>query len=468
MRNKKNIYVYEKNKEALEFLKDFFKGHGEYSASFFPDVKTLKKSLKKQCHAVIAGSPEGLERVKALGPGCPILAMISPDDATGGLSSVVKHNIESYMLPPYYKEDLEYKLRTVSTRKDLFESLYSEKNDLEAVAELTYMLSSTLDPKEVLYLVVKKLSDIIKVTRCSVLSIGLGEKRYASVVSTFESPVIKDIRLDLKKYPEIMKAFRTKNAVVIKDAMTDPLMRSVRKIIAPIGIRSIVVAPVIFRDEVIGTLFLRTSRAGHVFTDREVKLVNAIANASANALYNAFLFEKVASEKAALEKLAITDFLTGVYNIRYFYHRLDDEFARHQRYNTPLSCIMFDLDYFKKINDTFGHRVGDIVLREFAQLVRRHTRKNDVFARYGGEEFILLLPQTGLQGAVVEAGRLREIINAYRFKALKGSKAKLTASMGIAACPHKKIKTQDNLIAFADNALFEAKNMGRNRVVVFR
>ena len=108
------------------------------------------------------------------------------------------------------------------------------------------------------------------------------------------------------------------------------------------------VIPVIFRNEVIGTLFLRTSRAGHTFTEREIRLCNAIANAATNALYNAFIYEKLETEKTKLEKFAITDYLTDVYNIRYFYHRLEGEFSRAQRYKAPLSCIMFDIDYFKR------------------------------------------------------------------------------------------------------------------------
>ena len=171
----------------------------------------------------------------------------------------------------------------------------------------------------------------------------------------------------------------------------------------------------IFRDEVIGTLLLRTSKTGRTFTEREIRLCTAIANASANALYNAFLYDRVVREKTLLQRLAITDYLTGIYNIRYFYKRLEEEFSRAERYITPLSCMMFDIDHFKKINDTYGHRIGDIVLREFAQLVKSHTRKADIFARYGGEEFIMLLPQTILKGAMDKAELIRKAVKKYQF-----------------------------------------------------
>ena len=242
-------------------------------------------------------------------------------------------------------------------------------------------------------------------------------------------------------------------------------MQSVRDIIKPLGIKSILVLPIIFREKVIGTLFLRTSRKVHTFSANEVRLLNAIASASANALYNAFLFEQVEDEKTRLEKLAITDYLTGIFNIRYFYHRIIEEFSRSQRYAFPVSSLMLDIDHFKKVNDVYGHKTGDMVLKEFAQLVKKHLRKSDVFARYGGEEFIVLLPQTSLDGAVVEAERIRKCVKDHKLKSLK-NKAQLTVSIGIATYPDPRIKTHDDLIACSDDALFTAKQRGRDQIVV--
>jgi len=233
-----------------------------------------------------------------------------------------------------------------------------------------------------------------------------------------------------------------------------------------LGIRSILVIPIIFREKVIGTLLLRTSRKGQTFTGNEIKLLNAIANASANALYNAFLFEQAEDEKTRLEKLAITDYLTGIYNIRYFYHRIIEEFSRCQRYSQSIGCLMVDIDHFKKINDAYGHKTGDRVLKEFAQLLKKHSRKSDVLARYGGEEFIFLLPQTPLKGVLLEAERIRKSVKDHKFKSMKYKKG-LTVSIGISVYPHIKITTHDDLITYADDALFTAKESGRDRVVVY-
>jgi len=254
--------------------------------------------------------------------------------------------------------------------------------------------------------------------------------------------------------------------VIIRDVASDPLMKSVKDIVVPLGIRSILVMPIIFRKKVIGTLFLRTSRARHEFSENEIRLLTTISDACANTLYNAFLFTQTEDEKTRLEKLAITDFLTGIYNIRYFYHRIIEEFSRSERYALPISCLMIDIDFFKKINDAYGHKTGDAVLKEFSLLLKHYTRKSDVLARYGGEEFIVMLPQTPIDGAIAEAERMRSAIKDHKFKSLK-NQIGITVSIGISAFPNARIKTHDELISAADDALYEAKKSGRDRVIVF-
>ncbi len=466
MTMKKEILIYENGSETLKFLRSFFKDKKEYSVHFIEqDRDSLKKELaKKKPDAVIISSPEGLRHLKPADVNCPVIALISTN-TTEGIHSAVKSDVECYLLSPFHKEELDYTLKTVLDKKGWIESLYEGRGDPYALVEFASLASSTLNPREVLYLIVKKISEMIKVTRCSMISINAENQRYADVVSTHEAPDVTNLRIDLQKYPEIRKALSKKEAVVIQDVQKDPVMKEVKDIMAQIGIRSVVVIPVFFRDEVIGTLLLRTSRKGKAFTKGEIRLCIALANASSNALYNAFLYERLDKEKTRLEKLAITDYLTGIYNIRYFYKRLEEELSRTVRYKIPLSCIMLDIDHFKKVNDNYGHRIGDIVLREFAQLIKRHTRKSDLFARYGGEEFILLLPQTSVKGAIIEAERLRNIVKEHSFKALKDGH-KITVSLGIACAPGKEIKNYDDLIHMADNALFKAKEKGRDRFIL--
>ncbi|MFZ2196837.1 MAG: sensor domain-containing diguanylate cyclase, partial [Thermodesulfovibrionales bacterium] len=394
----------------------------------------------------------------------PVIAVIT-GKIEKGLDTAITHNVNCYIYSPYLEKDLAYKLERIIMERNEFDSMKHEIWELGICAELSQLISTTLDPKELLYKIVRKIADVMAVNRSSIIRVDWLRKS-AIVVASHEDPNMPGIRLNLKKYPEILAALASKEPILINDISTDPLMKKVREIIMPLGIRSILVIPIIFHEKVIGTLFLRTSKTERTFSASEIQLLNTIAKTSANALYNAFLFEQVEDEKARLEKLAVTDFLTGIYNIRYFYQRIIEEFNRSERYIIPISCLMLDIDHFKSINDAYGHKIGDTVLQEFSKLLRRFIRKVDVLARYGGEEFIILLPQTSMNGALAEAERIRTSIKKHKFKSLK-NKGGLTVSIGISYFPHPEVQTHDDLISFADDALYKAKNSGRDKVIIY-
>ncbi len=462
--HKRGIAVLAKEKSAVKFLEGFSKKKELYKFHFYKTPHVFIRNLDKTSPEALIIEQTFLSKVKEKSTKLPILALIT-GAAKKGIETAIHYQVDRYIVKPYMDIDLEYKLETIILKNHATDKMLSEIRELEVVVELTNMISGTLNPNEVLFRIVRKIAEVMPVSRCSIIRVDWIH-RYAYVIATVEDPKIKGLKLNLKKYPEIMAALKSKKPVVIEDTDRDPIMRNVRDLIAPLGIRSILVVPMLLRDKVIGTLFLRTSRIDHVFSDNEVRLLNAIGTASANALYNAFLFEQIEDEKTRLEKLSITDYLTGVYNIRYFYHRSIEEFSRSERYNLPASCLMLDIDHFKKINDTYGHKVGDKVLKEFAQVLKKGIRKSDVLARYGGEEFILLLPQTPPEGAFKEAERLRIMIGRHNFKYLKGRK-KISVSIGIANYPHDNVKEHEDLITFADDALFKAKNSGRNKVVIY-
>lgn len=166
-----------------------------------------------------------------------------------------------------------------------------------------------------------------------------------------------------------------------------------------------------------------------------------------------------------LGSAAHTDSLTKIYNKRYLLEVLEVEFKRAKALHTDFSLLFFDLDHFKKVNDTHGHDAGDMVLREFAALVRtNHIRPKDVFARYGGEEFILLLANTGLKDAADIAERIRSAIETHAF-IYEGKRIPVTTSMGLAELK-TGIESAGTLLKHADQALYAAKNAGRNRLVV--
>ncbi len=176
---------------------------------------------------------------------------------------------------------------------------------------------------------------------------------------------------------------------------------------------------------------------------------------------------------AELEQLALRDGLTGLYNHRFFQETFEQELARARRYKLEVGLLFVDVDFFKRLNDTLGHPVGDAVLKQIAELLsvreeRADTefrgRVSDIVARYGGEEFVLVLPQTGRAGAAVKASRLRTLIEQFRFTSDDGvAVGKVTVSIGVAVYPEDGT-TKQELVDRADAALYVAKDRGRNRI----
>ena len=167
-----------------------------------------------------------------------------------------------------------------------------------------------------------------------------------------------------------------------------------------------------------------------------------------------------------VERLAITDHLTGLFNRRHFNTIMAMEFNSTKRYKTPLCCLMIDLDHFKDINDEFGHQAGDNVLKEFSKILTKTVRNVDIAARWGGEEFIVLMPKINEQESLVAAKRLLKTVSKHKFKGIKGKK--ITISVGICCIPDSKIKSMDKMVDSADKAMYLAKSNGRNRVEIFK
>ena len=171
------------------------------------------------------------------------------------------------------------------------------------------------------------------------------------------------------------------------------------------------------------------------------------------------------AEATRLHALAVTDGLTQIANHRAFQDRLREEFRRAQRYDDPLALILIDLDHFKKVNDTFGHQVGDEVLVAMAACLRLAVRETDFVARYGGEEFAVVLPKTHLAGALTVAER----VAADMLKIKAGPSAvRVTGSFGVSSFPGRSVNTSEQLVRTADEALYRAKREGRNKISLFQ
>jgi len=178
----------------------------------------------------------------------------------------------------------------------------------------------------------------------------------------------------------------------------------------------------------------------------------------------AFSYLRRYESEAALELASNTDPMTGVSNRRHFMPLLRQEIIRGHRLNSRVSLLMLDIDHFKKINDTYGHPTGDMVICTLADICRRESREIDVVARLGGEEFAILLPETAMQDALVVAERVRAAVENTSVKSMDNVEFRFTVSIGAAEQPRDD-KSEEKLIGMADAALYQAKTSGRNRVV---
>jgi len=335
--------------------------------------------------------------------------------------------------------------------------------DLRQVLHILKAISARRDASEVLYAFTRRIADALDLDRCSVVRIRSNSSD-AHVLASHEDPEVKDIRIDLAKYPEVVAALDRGTGIVINDVSDDPLVASCRSALVESGIAALVVLPLILFDSRLGSFLLRAARRTRGFTEREVHFCELVAESTSNALERAYLLEELRQANENLQHLARTDGLTGLYNQRYFRERFDEEVARALRYHTPLALMFLDVDDFKNINDTYGHMVGDEVLREIAARTLRSTRQVDLVARYGGEEIVVLLPQTDRAGAIRHGVRLLERIAQRPFEGLPEA-VRITASIGLAVLDRGAHRNPDALLSEADSALYKAKRIGKNRLV---
>lgn len=230
--------------------------------------------------------------------------------------------------------------------------------------------------------------------------------------------------------------------------------------------KSLLSVPMIWHNQIIGVITLGSSVEYH-FSKKDLTIVKIIASQAAIAIQNATKYQKT-------EERSLMDELTGVYNFRAFDVMLQDMVLEAEMKEEKLSLLMIDLDYFKQVNDRYGHSAGNIVLKEVAKVLKEQTRREDVIARYGGEEFTIIIPNTDCQKANTIAERIRDAIENHPVKIRdnlndnKDIKIYVTASIGVAAYPHMASSGQE-LIRHADRAMYiGSKQAGRNRVSVYQ
>ncbi|MFY9268905.1 MAG: diguanylate cyclase [Candidatus Manganitrophaceae bacterium] len=250
-------------------------------------------------------------------------------------------------------------------------------------------------------------------------------------------------------------AYEKRAPVMVEDPDRHPLKENT-PLHRPL-LRHLLSIPLIRNEKIAGILtVINKKEKEEPFSSDDIDALSMLCVNAAVAIDNARFLEET-------EKQAITDGLTGLYNHREFQKRLSEEIERAERYDKTLSLMMLDIDHFKVFNDTYGHPVGDAILKEIAKMIRQGIRAIDFPTRYGGEEFAVILPETAGANALKVAERIRQSIDSAPFVTPAGQPVRLSVSVGIAFFPEDG-KKREALILAADQALYFAKKTGRNRV----
>ncbi len=339
--------------------------------------------------------------------------------------------------------------------------LFGNTQSTLAETQVLYHIAQALIHSESLWEVLQNLvENISQFLPAHLAALHILDIEKSNITETVIAGAVTD-EIELADFDELMDGLTGWSIRELKPAYSpkgspDPRESAIaQKRRSDAGYGSVVIVPLIYRGNVLGSISVVNRDDQPDFSNRDIGILETIANQAAIAIENARLFEEI-------QWLATTDELTGIHNRRHFFELGRLEIERARRYGHSLSAIMLDIDNFKKVNDTFGHSVGDQVLRELAQVCLSGIREFDILGRYGGEEFAVVLPETQLSEACITAERLRQLIKENAFNTTAGDLS-VTISLGVAEFSDE-ITDLATLLDLADSALYVAKQAGRNCV----
>ncbi|MBI5267538.1 MAG: sensor domain-containing diguanylate cyclase [candidate division Zixibacteria bacterium] len=330
--------------------------------------------------------------------------------------------------------------------------LEKSQAQLAVIYENTRTMAALLEPDAVVREVMQIMNVMLGYQHCAMIfSDKSGEFYWRARTSgghtNFHLKAIPHDRTEL-----VRKVFNLQEPIRLKDVAERPDYAPLQ----PTS-RSLALVPMIAHRHTVGLLVAESDEAA-LFKDRDIQQLTIVARSAALAQENAELHKRTA-------ELTIIDELTDTFNYRYFVQKFQEEKKRALRYKAPLSIIMVDIDWFKKLNDSYGHEVGNVVLRELSRVIKGCVRDVDIFCRYGGEEFVVILPQTPQSEAAVIGERIRSQIENTVVDTGKTGKVKVTVSVGISSYPENG-KSHEDLVSVADQALYRAKGSGKNLVCI--
>ncbi len=345
----------------------------------------------------------------------------------------------------------------------LLNKLEDQVHRAELLSDLIRLFSSAIQIDELLDRVVSRSTDVLGDTAFIVLSGDEGQIRLESAFSKDPGRLVKMlvsmVNLRGLALGQLSDVLTRRQPVVISNLQQANIPAELKPFLEKFSLVSLVAVPIQTKDIVLGA-FVSLGSDPKTFNEDDVATASALADFTAIALENAGLF-------AELQRTAITDSLTGAYNTRFFHEILGRETARAERYTTPLSLLMIDIDSFKVVNDTFGHVVGNKVLSQIANTLKQSIRNTDFVFRCGGDEFGAVLPGTNLEGAMRAAEKiLQKVESADILRALGYNADPVTVSIGLSE--YHRGSHFETLVAEADQALYASKRSSKNCARAFK
>lgn len=395
-----------------------------------------------------------------------ILSVVLAQVITGGLDSLMKGTLIvstgdlSYRLEVRSKDEIGM----LATRfNDMIVALEANRKaldrkifEIETLFKASQAMNFQNEVEKLIKQILEMASQALKAERSSIMLLADGSDELVTKIvygiDAQKGTVEPTHQTRIKSGEGVAgTVLRTGQSIIVNEGHNDPLFKSFETT-APFEhlIRNLISVPLKIKERVTGVINIVNKYEEAGFNSDDQRLLEALASQAAMAVEHARLYE-----------MAITDGMTKLYIHRYFQARLEEEILRAKRYHTTVSLILFDVDHFKKFNDTYGHQQGDVVLMETAKLLKTAIRDTiDIPARYGGEEFTIILPETDSQGAHLVAERLRKTIESYEYPG-QGIPLKVTVSLGISTFPDHA-SNRATLIKKADMALYCCKKRGRN------
>jgi diguanylate cyclase (GGDEF)-like protein len=458
------ILLVEDSPDQVELIRRSFKKHNaQISITWVDNGQSAIEQLSEQPFSLVLmdyGLPRmtGLEtliRIQERGLDVPVVMVTGQGDERVAVEAMKKGAYDYIIKTQGYLATLPTVVEKVIEKHQMKVRLLKSQEEYRILNEVSLSISVELN----IELLAQKLVD----GACRMIQAGIGavflldQGTHKMVMSkatgvTFD-PHFLEGRLDEQE--AFAPLFKERRPFLI--SANDPLFNAIPA--HNPRVRDLALVPLLKQGEVKGMLLVANKLDGLSFDKQESDLLFTLALHASTAFENAQLLQET-------HVMAITDSLTGLYNHREFQRKLEEEVERSRRYHHEFSLLLMDIDHFKLFNDTYGHQVGDAVLKIIGQLIQEEVRIINVPARYGGEEFAIILPETSSKNARLVAERVRKKILSHRFIVVEDRETMISVSIGVATYPGDG-ETRERLIHAADEALYAAKEGGRNCVYCY-